>query len=529
MAYQEQEWHDKPATDTPIDSTRLLHMESGIAGIDSAINDILARLDTLEGVVYNGDPIPVQSGGGGSGLDTTPPSQTGQPQVTLNYTQLIVTWSAATDDASGIALYHVEFSTDGGTTWTEVAQLDGSLLEYDDVQTAGTSCTYRVAAEDGAGNIGDYSAPSAPVTTVAQPAGTDSIPPTVPGTPTLAASDSVSLTIGWAASTDDHQVSGYRIDISLDGGTTWQYETFWGVSKGLQYQKTGLTSGQNVGFRLWAKDASGNTSAYCAPAFFTVPGAPNGGGGGNWVTHLQWNETDAGGSTPMAKWNFYQGWSNQSEGPTDKNLPNIQVESGEHFLRLPMVRKQGWATKDANGAAVSGYGWYGSRGDMPGSYGLTTCRVTATLRMDAGSLDKNAWMLWPDPKQGSWPENGEIDMQEIMRADRQAFKVTLHDKSSAGKNVQSSANYQMDCTQWHTLRCTRIVGAGGTGYSCLVEVDLLDGHGYRQVYLSTDPNFVKSTRMHVSFAVAFEGGVFNDDNRKATNFDIKDVLIETPA
>lgn len=532
MVYDPQEWHDKPAVDTPIDSNRLLHIENGIALLDDAVANILARLDTLEDVVYNGAEPPIQSGGGDTGLDTTPPTQPGKPQVAVNHTQLVVTWDPATDDASGISLYHVQFTTDNTdeTSWVDLGPLDGALTEYDDVRAGGTNCSYRVSAEDGEGNIGPWSVPSDTVTTVAQPAGTDTVAPTVPGVPSLVSTTAASVTFGWAASTDDVVMAGYRIDLTFDGGTTWQYETFQGTSKGLQYTKAGLTAGQRFGVRIWAKDGAGNTSNYCAPAFFTCPGAPSGGGDtGSWATHLKWDEVDAGGATPLAKWNFYQGWNNQAEGPTDKNLPNIQVESGEHFLRLPMVQKQGWATQDANGTAVNGFGWYGSRGDIPGAYGLTTCRVTITTRMSTGALNKNAWMLWPDPKQGSWPENGEIDIQEIFRADRQAMKVTLHDKNDAGTNVQSPATFTMDCTSWHTIRCTRVVGTNGTGFSCIVEVDLLDGHGYQQIYSTTNPDFVKSTRMHVSFAVAYSGGTFNDAARKPTHMDLKHLLVETPA
>lgn len=100
MAYDEQTWHDLPATDTEIDALRLGHMESGINGAaavaDAAYNAVqalIAMLGAPNGIAQLGSDgklkasqTPAGGGGGGGGtarsIDYDPSTSTGGDEFT---------------------------------------------------------------------------------------------------------------------------------------------------------------------------------------------------------------------------------------------------------------------------------------------------------------------------------------------------------------------------------------------------------------------------------------------------------------
>ena len=85
---------------------------------------------------------------------------------------------------------------------------------------------------------------------------TDTTPPSVPTAVTVGSATSSSLTVRWSASTDDSgSLAGY--EISRDGGTP---VTVTGTS----YTVTGLQAATSYAFRVRARDAAGNVSAYSA-------------------------------------------------------------------------------------------------------------------------------------------------------------------------------------------------------------------------------------------------------------------------
>jgi len=84
--------------------------------------------------------------------------------------------------------------------------------------------------------------------------GTDTTPPSVPAQVTVGSATGSTLTVRWNASTDDSgTVAGY--EVSRDGATP---VTVTGISS----TATGLQSGTSYSFRVRARDAAGNVSAY---------------------------------------------------------------------------------------------------------------------------------------------------------------------------------------------------------------------------------------------------------------------------
>lgn len=94
------------------------------------------------------------------------------------------------------------------------------------------------------------------VITVGPTGGTDTTAPSAPGTPTAGAVTASSVTLSWAASTDNVGVAGYDV-VRLDGST----ETAAATSTTTQATVTGLTAGTAYTFAVYARDAAGNRSA----------------------------------------------------------------------------------------------------------------------------------------------------------------------------------------------------------------------------------------------------------------------------
>src|SRR5439155_1597141 len=168
-------------------------------------------------------------------------------------TQVNLTWNASTDNV-GVTGYTVY------RNGSQLATVNGSTLAYTDNSAAAmTTYSYSVDAFDAAGN---HSAQSQPLS-VTTPAPTDTVPPTVPGGLTAAATSPINVQVSWTASTDDVAVSGY--DVYRDGVAV--------VSVGastLQYKDT-VAAGSTHSYTVDAFDVAGNHSALSSSVAVHVP------------------------------------------------------------------------------------------------------------------------------------------------------------------------------------------------------------------------------------------------------------------
>jgi fibronectin type 3 domain-containing protein len=210
-------------------------------------------------------------------VTTLLPSPASFAAAVTTSTNINLTWAAVTDATS----YKIERSPDN-TTWTALTPspaLTGSSVAYSDTTVvAGTQYYYRISAT----NTNGSSAPSAVLRTM-----------TLTATPTLtaAAVSATQVNLSWNAVTG---ASSYKLETSLDGGTTWSTLASPSITT---YSVTGLTADTSYEYRVSGVDATGpsvastvqTVSAFLAPpsGFTAVAASPTS------VT-LGWSaETDA--------------------------------------------------------------------------------------------------------------------------------------------------------------------------------------------------------------------------------------------
>lgn len=161
--------------------------------------------------------------------------------------------------------YDIEFRSAGSSTWSAASIAAGDPLVVPGLVN-GTEYEFRVLAVNAKGS----SAPSGSLTAT---------PRTVPGAPTLTAlvEGPGKVTVAWDAPVVDGgaPISGYRLDISTDGGVTWTTRVADTASTETTATLDGLTNGREVHVRVSALNAAGagNESNVLAATPKTVPAA----------------------------------------------------------------------------------------------------------------------------------------------------------------------------------------------------------------------------------------------------------------
>lgn len=179
--------------------------------------------------------------------DTTPPTAPGSPAVlVIGPSQINFAWSASTD-AVGVAMYLVERCT--GVDCNDFVFIGAATTpEYADTGLAElTSYSYRIRAEDAAGNIGDYSATITAVTTTAA----DVTPPVI--SDIFGYSSSTMGIITW---TTDEQTS-HLVEY---GPTSIYTQTAVDTSFATSHRQllVELPANAPIHFRITATDKAGN-------------------------------------------------------------------------------------------------------------------------------------------------------------------------------------------------------------------------------------------------------------------------------
>jgi chitodextrinase len=188
-------------------------------------------------------------------------------QSGVTKTTISVSWSPSTDNigVTGYRLYrnNVLMATITGTSYTFTGL------------TCGTTYTIGLEAIDAAGNASNRALAEGPMST-SPCSGGDTTPPSAPTALATSAVSATSITLSWAASTDNVGVSGYG---------RYRNGTLLSSGAGTSFTFTGLACGTTYALGVDAYDAAGNRSAQssvnsttsaCTGGDTTAPSTPTG-------------------------------------------------------------------------------------------------------------------------------------------------------------------------------------------------------------------------------------------------------------
>jgi titin len=224
----------------------------------------------------------------------TPLGPSAAPSVTsvaAGDSQATVSWTTPASNGSPISGYTVEYTSNGGVTWTPTSL---GLVNTTVVAglVNGTTYSFRVAAVTGFGT-GLYSTPTALVT----PLG----PAAAPSVATVIGGDS-QVSLSWGTpSGNGSAITGYVLQRSTDGGVTWT-STDLGVVNSTVVG--GLVNGTSYVFRLAAVTAFG-TGTFSTPTSpvtpLGLPGTPTGLSvtGGDRTAAVSWTAPAVTGGRPI--------------------------------------------------------------------------------------------------------------------------------------------------------------------------------------------------------------------------------------
>ena len=278
-------------TATDADSDTLTYT---LEGADAASFDIVSgsgQIRTKTGVTYNHEAkstytviVKADDGNGGTATVTVtiavtdvdePPGRPAAPSVSAtagSNTSLDVRWAPPSNTGPVITSYDLQYRqgtsgnfTDGPQDVTGASAAIGSLAPN-------TSYQVQVRATNAEGN-GDWSL-----------SGTGQTGTTVPGAPTgltATASGTTQINLSWSApaSTGGSAITGYKIEVSSNGGSSWTDQVANTNSTATTYAHTGLAAGSTRHYRVSAINANGTGTASnvdSATTGTTVPGAPTG-------------------------------------------------------------------------------------------------------------------------------------------------------------------------------------------------------------------------------------------------------------
>lgn len=166
------------------------------------------------------------------------------------YTLIRLSWDAPT----GTAVAAYELKRDG-VLITPPAANETTTTNFG--LSENTSYTYSLRACDGGGLCSDWATTSARTADDPSNNGGDTQQPTTPGTPFKTGATASSITLAWAASSDNVGVTGYEIWREDSRGWT-EIGTTDGAT--LSFTDTGLNAGTTYGYKLYARDAADNWS-----------------------------------------------------------------------------------------------------------------------------------------------------------------------------------------------------------------------------------------------------------------------------
>jgi subtilase family serine protease len=206
-------------------------------------------------VTGRGSPVAnllVSALAGSSGTTITLSAPSSLTARAVASTQVNLTWSNS--NASGVTANVVQRSSNGGSTWTTLANVSATATSYtDSTASAGATYSYRVYATNGSVNSSNSNV--ATVTTI----------PAAPQNVAATAASASQINLTWSNVTG---ATGFRVDRSLDGAT---WSTLATLGAGVtSYANTGLAASTTYYYRVLATNSSGTSTASATASAKTV-------------------------------------------------------------------------------------------------------------------------------------------------------------------------------------------------------------------------------------------------------------------
>ena len=267
----------------------------------------------------------------------TAPSTPGSisvPSSIMGGTNISISWAKSSDAESNLAGYKVERSTNGGSSWGQIYQ-GTATSTTNNVAFGTTSVMYRVKAYDTEGLESGWRT-SSQVTVVNNNA------PSAP--PSIAVPNDVkggsTLVISWTAASDsDKNLSGYILERSTNGGSTYTQ-----VYKGnaLTYTDTITKGWASVMYRVKAYDRYDAQSGYTtstkrtvdnntAPTITTSSAASLGTKSSGFTISYSVDDVDSGDTLTVTE--KLDGKTKRTYTPTRKATNSFAV-TGEYFQKI---------------------------------------------------------------------------------------------------------------------------------------------------------------------------------------------------
>ena len=189
---------------------------------------------------------------------TVPAAPTGLTARADGPTRIALSWTAPwIIGGAAISGYKIEVSADSGTTWSDlVANTGNAIRAYHDYGlSARDTRHYRVSAINSAG--------TGPASDVASGTTTGPTLSAAPTELTARADGATRIALSWTAPwiTGGVAISGYKIEVSADSGTTWSDLVANTGTTDLTYAHTGLSGGDTRHYRVSAINSAGTGPA----------------------------------------------------------------------------------------------------------------------------------------------------------------------------------------------------------------------------------------------------------------------------
>src|SRR5437870_4630412 len=199
------------------------------------------------------------------------PPPTNLTATAVSSSEIDLSWTAPTAIGLVVTGYEIDRSTNGGSTWTVLVADTGSTeTTYADTGLAHTTTyTYRVHTIVAAVGT-SFPSDTASATTFA-------VAPSSPtGRPATVASSS-QINLSWTAPADNggSAITGYKIERSTDGGTTWSILVANTGNTATTYSDTGLAHTTTYTYRVSAINRSEKRRVGKTGSSPTPPVAPS--------------------------------------------------------------------------------------------------------------------------------------------------------------------------------------------------------------------------------------------------------------